>query len=163
MRKPTANSFEVEGNASKTAAGDWLANSDRRIKTEIKTVDGALEKLDKVRLVSFDYTDAYRARHAGVEARRYLKVIAQEFAEVFPEYVKGSGEHLPDGEEILQVDSYPLTIYSAAAIQELHKIAKEKDAQIATQQQQIAELAARLAALEKLVKQANAGQEGGGR
>ncbi|MBJ7425186.1 MAG: hypothetical protein JHD23_11930, partial [Akkermansiaceae bacterium] len=28
---------------------------------------------------------------------------------------------LPDGSEILQVDTYPLTIYSAAAVQELHR------------------------------------------
>jgi hypothetical protein len=35
--------------------------------------------------------------------------------------VKGSGQKLPDGTEILQVDTYPLTIYSAAAIQELHQ------------------------------------------
>jgi hypothetical protein len=35
--------------------------------------------------------------------------------------VKGSGQLLPDGSEILQVDTYPLTIYSAAAIQELHR------------------------------------------
>jgi hypothetical protein len=40
--------------------------------------------------------------------------------------VKGSGETLPDGSEILQVDTYPLTIYSAAAIQELHRENQEQ-------------------------------------
>jgi hypothetical protein len=35
--------------------------------------------------------------------------------------VKSSGETLPDGSEILRVDTYPLTIYSAAAVQELHR------------------------------------------
>ncbi len=30
-------------------------------------------------------------------------------------------EKLPDGSDILQVDTYPLTIYSAAAIQELNQ------------------------------------------
>ena len=35
-RKPSANAFEVEGNASKTTAGSWLANSDMRIKTDIE-------------------------------------------------------------------------------------------------------------------------------
>jgi hypothetical protein len=48
-------------------------------------------------------------------------VIAQEFQQVFPDEVKGSGEILPDGSEVLHVDTYPLTIYSAAAIQELHR------------------------------------------
>ncbi len=118
-RDPAANALEVEGDASKSTAGDWLANSDRRIKTDIQTVDNALDTLDRVRLVSFEYTEEYQANHPGVGTGRYLNVIAQEFAQVFPDHVKSSAERLPDGSEILQVDTYPLTIYSAAAIQEL--------------------------------------------
>ena len=34
-RGAAANRLEVEGNASKSASGSWLANSDRRIKTDI--------------------------------------------------------------------------------------------------------------------------------
>jgi hypothetical protein len=128
-RAPAINELEVEGNASKSIAGAWLSNSDRRIKTDIRTLGGALEKIDRVRLVDFRYTGPYLASHRGIEDKRYLNVIAQEFAEVFPDHVKSSGERLPDGSEILQVDTYPLTIYSAAAIQELHqenKVLKEK-------------------------------------
>ena len=120
-RTPTSNALEVEGNASKTVAGSWLANSDARIKRDIQPVTNALAKLGQVRLVSFRYTDEYRRTHPGVEERPYLNVVAQEFREVFPEDVKSSGEHLSDGGEILQVDTYPLTIYAAAAIQELNK------------------------------------------
>jgi len=120
-RTPATNALEVEGNASKTVASSWLANSDRRIKTDITTVTGALEKMDRVRLVGFRYTDEYRAAHPGIDDRHYLNVIAQEFAEVFPEHVKESGEFLSDGSPVLQVDTYPLTIYSAAAVQELHR------------------------------------------
>ncbi len=72
-----------------------------------------------MRLVSFEYTDEYQHTYAGVGDGRYLNVIAQEFAEVFSGHVRSSGEHLPDGSTILQVETYPLTIYSAAAIQEL--------------------------------------------
>jgi Chaperone of endosialidase/Regulator of chromosome condensation (RCC1) repeat len=120
-RTPTINTLEVEGTASKSTAGSWLANSDRRIKHDVQPITGALEKLDRVRLVDFRYTDDYRATHPGVGGERYLNVIAQEFAEVFPGHVKSSGEKLRDGSEILQVDTYPLTIYSAAAVQELHR------------------------------------------
>jgi hypothetical protein len=120
-RVPANNMLEVEGDASKSTAGSWLSNSDRRIKTEIRPVTGALEKLDQVRLVDFRYTDDYRAAHPGIQDKRYLNVIAQEFAQVFPEDVKSSGEKMPDGSPILQVDTYPLTIYSAAAVQELHR------------------------------------------
>ena len=146
-RSPATNDLEVEGTASKTTAGDWLANSDARIKTDIQTVNGALEKLDKVRLVSFKYTDDYRDEHSSVEDRRYLNVIAQEFREVFPDYVKSSGEKLPDDDEILQVDAYPLTIYSAAAVQELHDMAKAKDTEIAQLKERISKMEALLAKL----------------
>ena len=120
-RTPLLNALEVKGNASKSTAGSWLANSDRRIKTDIESITGALDKLDRVRLVDFRYTDEYLAAHPEIENRRYPNVIAQEFQQVFPDEVKGSGEILPDGSEVLHVDTYPLTIYSAAAIQELHR------------------------------------------
>jgi hypothetical protein len=129
-RTPTANDLEVEGTASKTTAGSWLANSDARIKTGVRTIESALETLDRIRLVSFRYTPEYRVAHPEIDDREYLNVIAQEFREVFPEHVKGSGEHLGSGEEILQVDTYPLTIYSAAAIQELHDLVRAQQARI---------------------------------
>lgn len=132
-RTATANALEVEGNAGKTTPGSWVSNSDRRIKEEIQPVTGALEKLNQVRLVDYRYTDQYRAVHPTVENKRYLSVIAQEFAEVFPDHVKSSGEKLPDGSDILQVDTYPLTIYSAAAVQELHRENQALKSKIAQQ------------------------------
>lgn len=134
------NRLEVEGNASKTTAGDWAANSDARIKTDVETVTDALEMLNRVRLVSFRYNDDYRAQHPSIDGRRYINVIAQEFAQVFPEFVRGSGEKLPDGSEILQVDPYPLTIYSAAAVQELSRIVKAKDGRIRALEDRLARL-----------------------
>ena len=145
QRAPAVNALEVEGQASKTTAGNWLANSDRRIKDNVKPITGALEKLSQVRLVDFKYTADYIAAHPGIEDKRYLNVIAQEFAEVFPEDVKSSGETLPDGSPILQVDTYPLTIYSAAAVQEL---AREN----ATLKKQLADQEERLKKLEALIK-----------
>jgi hypothetical protein len=139
---PGRNTLEVEGNASKSTAGSWLANSDRRIKTEIESITGALDTLDKVRLVDFRYTDDYLAAHPGIENRRYPNVIAQEFAQVFPDDVKSSGETLPEGSEILQVDTYPLTIYSAAAIQELRRENQQ-------QREKIADLEERLRKIEE--------------
>jgi|GEM_PF-865209 len=144
-RVPYSNALEVEGDASKSTAGSWLANSDRRIKTDIQPVTEALETLNQVRLVSFEYTDDYKAKHAGIGEGRYLNVIAQEFAQVFPDHVKGSGERLPDGSEILQVDTYPLTIYSAAAIQELRS---EKDAEIKALRERIERLESLIGNLE---------------
>jgi hypothetical protein len=119
--------LQVEGDASKTTAGQWAANSDARIKTDVTTVQNALNTLDRVRLVSFRYTPEYRAAHPTMKDREYLNIIAQEFKEVFPDWVTPSGEKLATGEDILQVDTYPLTIYSAAAVQELRR---EKNADL---------------------------------
>ena len=160
-RVSTANTLEVGGNASKTTAGGWLANSDARIKTDIQTVTGALDTLDKVRLVSFKYTDDYRNQHRSIEDQTYLNVVAQEFAEVFPDYVKSSGEKLHNGEEILQVDSYPLTIYSAAAVQELHTIVKAKDAEIAALKKHNDQMEARLATMEAAISKLISSEQGG--
>jgi hypothetical protein len=143
-REPIANILEINGNASKSVAGNWLANSDRRIKTDIQTITNARDTLERVRLVNFRYADDYRAAHSEIVDHRYLNVIAQEFREVFPDHVKSSGEKLPDGSELLQVDTYPLTIYSAAAVQELNRELKQK-------QKAIEELTARLDRLEQIV------------
>jgi hypothetical protein len=143
-RDPTANALEVGGDASKNAAGNWLANSDARIKTDVATVTNALDTLSRVRLVRFRYTDAYRAQHPDVADRPYLNVIAQEFREVFPEAVKSSGETLDDGAEILQVDTHPLTVYSAAAVQELAARVKQQDVEIHELRQAVATLTQRV-------------------
>ncbi|MEI7908891.1 MAG: tail fiber domain-containing protein [Verrucomicrobiota bacterium] len=144
-RTPVVNALEVEGTASKTTASSWLANSDRRIKTEIETISGALETLDQVRLVDFRYTDVYRAAHPSIEDIRYPNVIAQEFAGVFPDNVKSGGELMPDGSPILQVDTYPLTIYTAAAVQELHRQNQALKKQVDEQERRLRKLEALLA------------------
>ena len=153
MRAPMANTLEVEGGASKTTAGSWLANSDKRIKEDVQTIRGALQHLDRVRLVDFRYTRDYLARHPSLDDRRYMNVIAQEFAEVFPDHVKGSGEKLADGSEILQVDTSPLTIYTAAAVQELHRETQSLRGANEALAAENGELRGRLEALEAAVAQ----------
>ena len=151
-RSPATNTLEVAGNASKSIAGSWLSNSDRRIKTDVESITGGLEMLDKVRLVDFRYTDDYLAAHPEIDDKRYPNVIAQEFAEVFPDHVKESGEFLADGSPILQVDTYPLTIYSAVAVQELHRDSLELRKQNEFLRQQLKNQANRLDKLEALLE-----------
>lgn len=147
-RTPTANLLELAGEASKATAGSWLANSDARIKTQIASITNALEIIDQVRPVSFRYTGQYRHSHPEIEDKTYYNVVAQEFAKVFPTAVKNSGETL-DGSPVLQVDTYPATIYSVAAIQELHRDLQARDAELKTLKQENAALSRRLEALEK--------------
>lgn len=147
-RIPITYSLEVEGSASKSIPGLWLANSDARIKTDVRTISNALETLDAVRLVDYCYTDWYLSQHPKIKDHRYMSVIAQEFAEVFPDYVKPGGEELPGGDAILQVDTYPLTVYSAAAAQELHTRIIQLDAEHADLKRMTDSLEARITRLE---------------
>ena len=112
-RTPTANELEVEGDASKTVASGWLANSDARIKTDVRTIEGALETLAKLRPVAFRYTAEHRAKHPSIADRDYNNFIAQEYREVFPDAVK------EDGEGLLMVDTYDVQPYLVRAAQEL--------------------------------------------
>jgi hypothetical protein len=157
-RVAATNDLEVEGTASKTTAGSWLANSDRRIKKEIRTVESALDTLENVRPVVFRYTDEYRAAHPSIEDKDYYNVIAQEFAKVFPEYVKSSGEG-----DILQVDTYPMLICAVAAVKELHAQDREKEGRIAALEERLRAQADRIASLESaMTKVAQMVERGGG-
>jgi hypothetical protein len=151
-RSPLEHALEVEGAASKTTAGDWLANSDRRIKTDVRTITNALETIARVRPVTFRYTEEYRKAHRKIRDIEYYNVIAQEFAEVFPDSVSESGDTLPNGEKILQVDTYPATIHAIAAIKELHELIKEKDQRISSLESRNRSLEARLERIERLLE-----------
>ncbi|MBI4614481.1 MAG: tail fiber domain-containing protein [Planctomycetes bacterium] len=133
-RVPAANRLEVEGNASKTTAGDWLANSDRRIKKDVARVEDALGQVQKLRPVRFRYTEEYRKKHPSIEDRVYYGFIAQEFAEVFPEAVQG------DGEGLLSIDTYAVRPYLVAAIQDLLAIVEAQERRLAIQEREIEEL-----------------------
>jgi len=168
-REATSNKLEVEGTASKTVAGAWLANSDARIKTEVSAVTGALDMIDRLRPVRFRYTEEYKARHSSIGDIDYYNYVAQEYREVFPDFVKDSGE---EG-GTLQLDSHPASIVAVAAIQELHGIVREKECEIdelrdevkqrdillVTVAQQNQSLEVRLAALERMVARLNSAEE----
>ena len=88
MRIPATNILEIEGNASKTSAGDWLANSDARLKKNIITFseEKALEKLLALRGVTYEWNDNQTGSQRP-EGTQY-GFIAQEIQEVFPENVE---------------------------------------------------------------------------
>ena len=130
------NALEVGGTAAKDTAGSWVAHSDQNIKTQINTVSGSLDRINKVRLVSFKYKDAYKQERPSIEDKFYVNVIAQEFQEIYPDAVTETVEIFED-KKILQVDTHQMTIDAVASIQELHKI-------IQSQQSQINELKTRL-------------------
>lgn len=154
-RNAVSNIFEVEGNASKTAAGSWLANSDRRIKTDIRDVEG-IDLVKKLRPVKFKYTEEWKKQHPSIKDIYYYNFIAQEFREVFPEAVQGSGEFLEgDPDEILQIDTYNANIVTLRAVQELIQkvevLEKENEALKATNARLEQELRNEIAEIKRML------------
>jgi hypothetical protein len=82
------NQLEVEGNASKSSAGDWLANSDARLKKNIRHLDSEemLEKLLALEGISYEWTDQVTGsfRPEGTQ----LGFTAQNIQQVFPDLVE---------------------------------------------------------------------------
>lgn len=149
-RSPITNDLEVAGNASKATAGGWLANSDRRIKTDILDIDNSLEIIKQLRPVKFKYTAEWMKRNPSIKDQYYYNFIAQEYQQLFPESVQGSGEFIAgDKTEILQIDTYNAQIVSIKAIQEQQKI-------IETQQTQINDLKRELDEIKKYLTAGNA-------
>jgi len=71
----------VDGAGNVTAQGSVDSASDLKLKTNIKTIDNALDKTLKLRGVEFDRID--------IENEHQIGVIAQEVLKVIPEVVHG--------------------------------------------------------------------------
>ena len=98
-QKIIAGEIECRGNVKAYYA------SDIRLKSNIKKIDGALDKIDKISGYTFD-----------MEGKREAGIIAQEIKEVLPEVV---GEFEKDGERYLNVDYPKIIALLIEAIKEL--------------------------------------------
>ena len=149
--------LDVNGAAHRADnSASWTVASDRRLKRDIASLDDGLATIDRLRPVRFRYTENYLRAHPGAADQQYFGVVAQEFQEVFPDFVKTG----PDG--FLSVDVSPLTFYNATAIRELDQkfetaVAKQKeeaaakDDRIESLERSNRDLQERLAALERVV------------
>ena len=97
--KIIAGEIECRGNIKAYYA------SDIRLKSNIKKIDGALDKIDKISGYTFD-----------MDGKREAGIIAQEIKEVLPEVV---GEFEKDGEMYLNVDYPKIIALLIEAIKEL--------------------------------------------
>ena len=99
LQKIIAGEIECRGNVKAYYA------SDIRLKSNIKKIDGALDKIDKISGYTFD-----------MNGKREAGIIAQEIKEVLPEVV---GEFEKDGEMYLNVDYPKIIALLIEAIKEL--------------------------------------------
>jgi hypothetical protein len=113
--------------------GSWSSVSDRNLKENLAPVDeeAILTRLAEIPITTWNY----KAQDPTI---RHIGPMAQDFHAAFGV-----------GEDQLHISSADADGVALAAIQGLYQIMQEKNAQIATQQQQIAHLETRLAALEQ--------------
>jgi hypothetical protein len=87
-RNPVTNRLEVEGAASKTTAGDWIANSDARLKKNIQPLhpEKTLEKLLALQGITYEWNDdkTGSVRPEGIQ----YGFTAQNIQQVFPSLVE---------------------------------------------------------------------------
>jgi len=115
------NNFFINQNGNVTARGNVTANSDRRLKTNIKTIQNALDKVRQLRGVYFDWIDS------GAHS---IGVIAQEIQEIIPEVISEYDKKKPFSEEVimekvLSVDYGKITSVLIEAIKEQQKQIEE--------------------------------------
>ena len=79
--KDSTPSYHIDVNGTIRATGDVIAYSDRRVKDNIETIENGLEKVTKLRGVSYTRNDIE-------DDTTKIGVIAQEVLEVLPEVVK---------------------------------------------------------------------------
>jgi hypothetical protein len=109
------------------AAVPWIgpaywSSSDARLKTNVRQVEGALEKLERIRGVAFEWAEAESPYALGdVPGKPSIGVIAQEVEEVFPEVVSTyePGQESKEEEDYKAVDYNGLTSVLIEAVKEL--------------------------------------------
>ena len=84
---PVTNKLEVYGTASKTTPGDWLGNSDERLKKDIAMIpqSEALNKLLQLKGVYYYWNDTKTGITRPTE--KQIGFIAQDIQKVFPDKV----------------------------------------------------------------------------
>ena len=110
------NQFRLLANGNGHFEGDVIAYSttiasDERLKENVKVIDNALDKLDQLRGVTFDWIDRDDKRSGGI--------IAQELEKVMPELVK-EVENLKTEDSFKAVDYNGLIGLLIEAVKELN-------------------------------------------
>jgi len=138
--------LHVNGTAGKPGGGSWANASDARLKKNIQSIDGALDRLMQVRGVTFEYTDPASINELPGER---LGVIAQEVEQVFPDWV----DIRPDGYKAVTFRGFEaMAIEAIRELRDRHdseiaRLRAKYDAEIASLESEMTELRALVEAL----------------
>jgi len=135
FRRSGSDVCRIENNGSIVSSGTVTANSDIKLKTNIKTIDNAIAKVLQLRGVEYDRLDMDNEHQIGV--------IAQEVEKVIPEVVKDNVEYDPEtGEKdvIKSVNYGNMVALLIEAVKEQQNKIDEYGQMIREQQNKIDEL-----------------------
>lgn len=149
-------SFQLQltaDSAAKPNGGSWANSSDARVKKNIQPMTSALEKLTRLRGVTFEWINPQdHADQTGTQAG----FIAQEVERAFPAWVKDvpgaeHDQHLtPDGK--IKSMSLPFE-FDALVVESIRELRTQKDAQITSLEKANAELKKELATQQALTRE----------
>ena len=125
--------------AFKIGGGSWSVPSDARLKKNVADLHGSLDRLLRLRSVSFEYKDPAK----GVGPGPQIGFIAQEVREVLPQWVTEG----PDGMLAVSV-----TGFESLTVDALRELRAEKDRQIAELKSENTAQKERLDRLERAVE-----------
>ena len=125
QRASPSNTLEVNGTASKASAGDWLANSDARLKKNMAELDGeeTLSQLLQLQGITYEWNDK-RPDYERPEGVQY-GFTAQNIQKVFPHLVS------EDNEGYLQTSYGTYDAMYVEAIRVLYQKINDLEAQVA--------------------------------
>jgi len=106
--------LQVTGNITATGEINAHSASDKRLKTNIKSIGNSLDIINLLNPVSYNWNDKAKELNSNKTDKKDVGLIAQELKEVLPELV-----HTIYNDEYLSVDYIKLIPYLIASIQEL--------------------------------------------
>jgi len=139
-------SYTLQVNGQVAGVGNYVNVSDVRFKKDVATLEGALDKVMRLRAVTFDWR-----REAFPDLRfdqgRQIGFIAQEIRDVLPEVVSA------DNKGFLSVAYSEVVPVLAEALKDQQHAICLRDAEIAALKEKTAKLESRLEALEASMQQ----------
>ena len=135
-----SNNRTFYSNGSAGGSSAWNNDSDKRLKTEIQTIQNSLEKVLSLRGVNYKWKD-------GREKGTRMGFIAQEANEVIPEVVTEG--------EIYSMQYAPVTALLVEAIKEQQQQIEAKDKENKDLKEAIQELNKKIEDIELLIKKIN--------
>jgi hypothetical protein len=111
------NSLVITQGIGSAISDGWITYSSRAFKTNIQTLDGALEKVEQLRGVSYDRKD---------NGRHEIGVVAEEVAQVVPEVVARD----PQTQQVRGVDYTRLTALLIEAVKQQQTTIQDLQSQV---------------------------------